>query len=74
MCIISGSSEGAHICIDTFEMIPPLTDKDPVEVMNDIKKLELESKGIGGDIYYGYRSDLLEFVSHNVKAFGGKLQ
>ena len=74
LCIISGNSEGRTVyAYDTFEMIPPPTDKDPVEVHERYKEIRAgKSKGIGGDIYYGYRSDLLEFVTDNVETLCGK--
>ncbi len=74
LCIISGNSEWRTVyAYDTFEMIPPPTEKDPIEVHERYNEIKAgKSIGIGGDIYYGYRSDLLEFVSHNIETLCGK--
>lgn len=56
---------------DVFDMIPPPSDEDPSEVherYNEIKKGE--SEGINGDLYYGYREDLLKIVKENLREFG----
>lgn len=49
---------------DVFEMIPPPGEKDGEDVHVRFSKIEAgRSKGIGGDVYYGYRSNLYEQVS-----------
>lgn len=52
---------------DTFEMIPAPGPRDPVEVHERYAVIkDGKSCGIGEDIYYGYRSNLLEFVRAQV--------
>lgn len=53
---------------DTFEMIPPPGDEDPPEVHERYAIISSgKSKGIGGDLYYGYRGDLREFVTGQIR-------
>lgn len=57
---------------DTFEMIPAPTENDPPEVHERYQTIiSGKSEGIGGDVYYGYRKNLLEFVRQQLKDFGG---
>ena len=74
LCVISKSSKSRKIyAYDTFEMIPPPSENDPQEVHERYNIIKSgKSEGIGGDIYYGYRSDLLEFVSKNVEMLCGR--
>jgi asparagine synthase (glutamine-hydrolysing) len=52
-------------------MIPPPGDTDPPEVHERYALIASGgSKGIGGDVYYGYRDDLYEQVSASFSAFG----
>lgn len=56
---------------DVFGMIPPPTANDTADV---IERYEIirggKSEGIGGDDYYGYRSDLLADVRASIARFG----
>ena len=55
---------------DLFGMIPPPGDNDPPEVHQRYATIEAgESAGIGGDLYYGYRDDLLEQVTRTFAEF-----
>ncbi len=57
---------------DTFEMIPPPSDEDPMEVHERYAAIVGgESEGIGGDLYYGYRGDLRDFVLEQVNQLVG---
>lgn len=48
---------------DTFEGMPPPTDKDTPDVHERFRVISAgESVGIKGSVYYGYRKDLLESV------------
>lgn len=56
---------------DTFGMIPPPSDRDDADVHDRYAVITAgESKGIGGDTYYGYRDDLLGEVRASFEAFG----
>ena len=74
LCIISGNSVGRQVyAYDTFTIIPPPSEEDPIESHERYNEIRSgNSKGIGDDIYYGYRSDLLEFVSHNIERICGE--
>lgn len=53
---------------DVFGMIPPPTEKDGNDVHDRYKIiLSGESKGLGGDTYYGYLDDLKKIVVRNFK-------
>lgn len=56
---------------DSFEMMPEPTDKDGEDVHNrfDVIK-EGKSKGIHGDLYYGYEKDLYNKVKNSFISFG----
>lgn len=57
---------------DTFEMIPPPGEEDPPEVHKRYAVIVSgESKGIGGEEYYGYRGDLREFVLSQISELVG---
>lgn len=57
---------------DTFEMIPPPGPEDPPDVHARYEVIAKgESKGIGGDVYYGYRGDLRDFVRQQVSEIVG---
>jgi len=75
LILLKGYSEGRRVIgFDTFEMIPPPTVNDPQEVHERYKEIVSgESKGINGDIYYGYQSDLLNFVSAQLHELTGSL-
>lgn len=56
---------------DAFDMIPPPSDKDGEDVHKRYKKIASgQSKGIGGEQYYGYRDDLLGEVTESFERFG----
>lgn len=56
---------------DAFGMIPPPSDKDGPEVQHRYEQIASGmSGGIGGDLYYGYREDLLAEVKDNFTRLG----
>ena len=56
---------------DVFEMIPEPSIRDGVDIQERYKKIQNgESKGIDGDIYYGYKKDLINEVRKNLQSFG----
>jgi hypothetical protein len=56
---------------DVFGMIPPPTKEDTQDVHDRYKTIvEGESRGIGGDKYYGYQANLFEIVKSNLNFFG----
>lgn len=56
---------------DVFGMIPPPSDADPPPVHERYRVIsERRSKGIGGDVYYGYVDDLYGRVMANFADFG----
>ena len=56
---------------DVFDMIPEPSSKDGEDVQKRYKEIEEgKSKGLGGDIYYGYMDDLENIVVQNFAANG----
>lgn len=56
---------------DVFGMIPPPTQKDPPEVHERYATISAgESRGLGGETYYGYREDLKAQVEATLASFG----
>jgi hypothetical protein len=56
---------------DVFGMIPPPTGDDTEEVHDRYRSIvKGESKGLGGDKYYGYQEDLYQKVQSNLEGFG----
>jgi asparagine synthase (glutamine-hydrolysing) len=56
---------------DVFGVIPPPSDKDGDDVLARYATITSgNAKGLGGDTYYGYRSDLLAEVRDQFAAFG----
>lgn len=57
---------------DVFGMIPPPTsEKDDDKSRDRYRKIAAgESKGLGGDLYYGYRDDLYADVCRSFSRFG----
>ena len=52
-------------------MIPPPTKEDTQDVHDRYRSIvEGNSKGIGGDKYYGYIENLYEVVQSNLRSFG----
>jgi O-methyltransferase len=57
---------------DVFGMIPPPTDKDGADVHDRYRKITAgDARGVGGEVYYGYREDLkgevtASFARHGV--------
>jgi asparagine synthase (glutamine-hydrolysing) len=68
LVLIAAYAPGREISVyDTFEMIPAPGDEDPPEVHERYATIQSgKSKGIGGDVYYGYRGDLREFVTNQI--------
>jgi asparagine synthase (glutamine-hydrolysing) len=56
---------------DVFDMIPPPTEEDGDDVQKRYTAIQQgESKGLGGDMYYGYQNNLYEKVADNLRHFG----
>jgi len=56
---------------DLFGMIPPPGDNDDRDVHHRYQSIvEGHSKGLGGEVYYGYRENLLEDVRRSFTEFG----
>jgi asparagine synthase (glutamine-hydrolysing) len=56
---------------DVFGMIPPPTDQDGPDVHARYEKIAGGgAKGVGGELYYGYRDDLLEEVTASFARHG----
>jgi len=56
---------------DVFEMIPEPSKRDGEDIQERYKRIQNgESKGIDGDIYYGYKKDLINEVRKNLQSFG----
>lgn len=71
----SKSKDRPFIVFDTFEMIPPPTDKDGSDVHERYDLIKSgKSQGINGAMYYGYRDDLKEFVQTNLARFGTPIE
>jgi hypothetical protein len=78
-CALGGSSiliaslkdkERPLLVYDVFGMIPPPTEQDSPEVHARYRAIvEGESKGIGGNKYYGYEANLFDIVRSNLKSF-----
>ncbi|MPY75483.1 MAG: asparagine synthase [Alphaproteobacteria bacterium] len=58
--------------LDVFSMIPePTSEKDDATSKERYRTIAAgKSEGIGGDTYYGYRTDLYEHVSQQLKRHG----
>lgn len=60
---------------DVFGMIPPPTAEDPQDVHQRYREIAAgKSKGLGGDEYYGYQTNLYEAVASNLNDFGINLE
>ena len=56
---------------DVFATIPAPTERDPLESHERYEVIAAgRSKGMDGDLYYGYRKDLYEAVSQTFRAYG----
>jgi hypothetical protein len=56
---------------DAFGMIPPPSEKDGADVHRRYRRIANgKSAGIGGDVYYGYREDLLAEVTGSFVRLG----
>ncbi len=56
---------------DAFGMIPPPSERDGADVHERYEEIRSgQSKGLGGDTYYGYRDDLLGDVTRSFEAYG----
>jgi len=55
---------------DVFDLIPPPSKMDAEDIQNRYKEILLgNSKGIGGEVYYGYQKGLRGKVLANLKKF-----
>jgi len=70
--IASGKSQKRDFYLyDVFGMIPPPSINDGPDIHDRYAQIkEGVSKGINGDAYYGYQSDLYEKVKNNLAHFG----
>jgi O-methyltransferase len=70
--LLATRANGRRFCgYDVFGMIPPPSEKDPPEVHKRYETIrEGRSKGLGSDVYYGYRDDLFEHASRVLAEFG----
>ena len=56
---------------DAFGMIPPPSERDGADVHERYEQIRSgQSKGLGGDTYYGYRDDLLGDVTRSFERYG----
>jgi hypothetical protein len=56
---------------DVFGMIPPPSERDGEDVHRRYAKIVSGgAKGLGGEVYYGYRSDLLDEVTESFERLG----
>jgi O-methyltransferase len=56
---------------DVFDMIPPPGDRDGQDVHQRYRTIAAgDAQGLGGDVYYGYREDLLEEVRTSFERLG----
>jgi len=56
---------------DVFGMIPPPTEQDGADVHARYEKIAAgEARGVGGEIYYGYRDDLYQEVTDSFARLG----
>jgi asparagine synthase (glutamine-hydrolysing) len=55
---------------DVFDMIPPPTNNDDTDIHKRYNIIKSgKATGIGGDVYYGYKKDLLNEVINNFNDF-----
>lgn len=83
-CALGGSSilignfksqERKFMVFDTFEMIPPPTEKDDKDVHDRFKVIKSgEAQGIDGNTYYGYVENLHKQVELSFNEFGMDLK
>jgi asparagine synthase (glutamine-hydrolysing) len=58
------------LIFDSFERIPPPSENDGEDAHTRFENIQSgKSKGINGDIYYGYQENLLEKVVNNFREF-----
>ena len=70
MCAAKNNNRMMNL-YDTFEMIPPPTDKDGKDVHDRYKVIKSgKAEGLGGDTYYGYLKDIPERVIQSFLDFG----
>jgi len=56
---------------DVFGLIPPPSDRDGEDVQHRYDRIRSgEAEGLGGDVYYGYQSDLLQTVRSTFEELG----
>jgi asparagine synthase (glutamine-hydrolysing) len=60
---------------DVFGTIPPPSDRDDEDVHDRYRTIASgESKGISGDVYYGYQENLVDTVRENFKRMGFEVE
>ena len=79
-CALGGSAIGIAAaksmerelrCYDVFGMIPPPSQQDGADVHTRYAEIVTgESAGLKGDVYYGYRENLLSVVENNFSQYG----
>lgn len=72
IAIAKGKSQSRPFKIyDVFGMIPPPSENDDADVHARFEEIKRgESKGLGGDEYYGYTKDLMNVVTANLEKYG----
>jgi asparagine synthase (glutamine-hydrolysing) len=70
--LATAKSPDRHMRVyDVFGMIPPPSERDGEDVHRRYAKIKAgDSKGIGGETYYGYRDDLLGDVKRSFERHG----
>lgn len=59
---------------DVFAMIPPPSSKDGEDVHRRYAKISSgDAKGVGGEVYYGYRTNLLDEVTDSFERLGAPI-
>jgi O-methyltransferase len=63
------------LAYDVFGMIPPPSEADGADIHARYRTIAKgESKGIGGDQYYGYQANLRDKVANTLRSFGLDLE
>lgn len=78
-CALGGSTiliskkkdvETEFYVFDVFGMIPPPSEEDTSDVHDRYRTIvEGKSRGLGGDLYYGYQKNLYQTVKSNLESF-----
>lgn len=65
------SADRPLLLFDVFGRIPPPSERDGIDVQQRYQVIaDGAASGIGGEVYYGYRDDLLGDVQRNLASFG----